>query len=270
MGERIERGFRLLERLAAARAVATDLDGTLTVDRRSYTLPVEAIEALRMLRENGVRVFLVTANGFPISMALAKYVGFDGLVAENGCVVALPEPLYPLRLLRLCNENYRPLAREIAERFSDLVIESWQNDFRLCDYAVVSRRRGEPHGPIMEKIRGFLREKGLEDRVKLVSSGYAIHIAPSKCSKLRGLEVLLRETGMELSEVVGVGDSSLDLEFVKACGVSVAVANADDELKAGVDIITEKPSGQGFSELASLIIDAKKLFQRTMGENRGK
>lgn len=261
--DRLEQGFALLAKLASTRAVATDLDGTLTVDRRSYTLPTEAIEAIRVLRSSGVRVYLVTANGFPIAMALAKYIGFDGIVAENGCVVAHPEPLYPLRVRRLCGENLRWLAREIAERFPDNVIESWQNDFRLCDYAVVSRRRGEPHGPIIEKIRQYLHERGLEERVKLVSSGYAIHIAPRECSKLEGLKVLLEEEGIGLEEVVGVGDSSLDIEFVTGTGVAVAVSNADRELRERVQIITDSPSGRGFSELARLILDAKTLFKKT-------
>ena len=260
MGDRVERGIELLVKLSRVKAVATDLDGTLTVDRRSYTLPVEAIEAVRSLRKAGVKVILVTANGFPIAMALAKYVGFDGIVAENGCVIAHPEPLYPLRMRRLCSDNLRDLVREVSGAFSDDVIESWQNDFRLCDFAIVTRRKGEPHEPVIRRIRAYLEDKGLAGRVKLVSSGYAIHFAPAHCCKLRGLRELLSEMGISLEHVVGVGDSSLDLEFVTGTGVSVAVSNADEELKSRVDIITESPSGQGFSELARLILDARTVF----------
>jgi hydroxymethylpyrimidine pyrophosphatase-like HAD family hydrolase len=62
-----------------------------------------------------------------------------------------------------------------------------------------------------------------------------------------------------LEDTVGIGDSVMDVEFVRECGVSVAVSNADDELKSVADIITEKGSGYGFAELARIILESRNL-----------
>ena len=44
--------------------------------------------------------------------------------------------------------------------------------------------------------------------------------------------------GIDMSRVVAVGDYHNDIEMLRAAGVSVAVANAVDEVKAVADYVT--------------------------------
>jgi hypothetical protein len=54
--------------------------------------------------------------------------------------------------------------------------------------------------------------------------------------------------GINPEEILAVGDSENDREFLKVAGVKVAVANAEPELKSIADYVTEKPYGDGVKE----------------------
>lgn len=244
-------------RLKSIRFVATDLDGTLTVDRQSHLIPPETIAALSLLREHDVKVVVVTASGFPIALGVSRYLGVYAVIAENGCVRARVEPQASSDILVECRESFRWLAREVARACSEYLRESWQNEYRRCDFALV------PKGPVdqrslVEKVKEIVSSLGLEDRVKVSTSGYALHLTPVECSKRGSLLKLLEEEGASPREVLGIGDSLLDVEFVSSCGVSVAVANADEELRKAVHIVTKAPSGYGFLEIAKAIVEARR------------
>lgn len=260
---RVSRGLELIRKMAKTKVIATDLDGTLTIDRDSYFIPPEVIEAIRLLDQNGIKVVLVTANGFPITLGIARYLGIHAVVAENGCALSFTEPVKTDDMIFLCNENYRWVAKEIVARMQGKVLESWQNEFRKCDFALITREKKSQHAQYMENIKGILEELGLKNKLRISSSGYAIHITPSYCTKLNGLKLFLEKVGASLDETVGIGDSVIDVEFVSGCGISVAVSNADEELKERADIITNEPSGLGFYELAKTIIDSKNLAKNS-------
>jgi hydroxymethylpyrimidine pyrophosphatase-like HAD family hydrolase len=54
--------------------------------------------------------------------------------------------------------------------------------------------------------------------------------------------------GVKPQEIMAVGDSENDLEFLEVAGVKVAVANADQELKSLADYVSQKPYGDGVKE----------------------
>ena len=44
--------------------------------------------------------------------------------------------------------------------------------------------------------------------------------------------------GVSYEETMAIGDSSSDLEILKACGLGVAMGNAPDNIKAAADVVT--------------------------------
>jgi hydroxymethylpyrimidine pyrophosphatase-like HAD family hydrolase len=54
--------------------------------------------------------------------------------------------------------------------------------------------------------------------------------------------------------VVGVGDAENDEDFLKLCGVSVAVANAIPRIKQVADMVTQQEHGPGVVELIERIL----------------
>ncbi len=261
--ERLRRGVMLLKRLSEVRVVATDLDGTLTHDREGFLVPIEVFRAISLLREAGVKVVIVTANCFPVAVGFAKYAGASAVVAENGCMVTIVDDPLRCRPLSLSDLSAKTAAELVVRELEKHVAGSWQNDFRKHDFALIIKSKDESPEKVVERVRALLEEKGFSRNFTVSFSGYALHITPCGCSKLDGLKKVLEIMGESLENTLGIGDSGIDREFVKACGVSVAVSNADEALKEVADIITEKPSGYGFAELAEVIVESKKLVFNT-------
>jgi hypothetical protein len=82
----------------------------------------------------------------------------------------------------------------------------------------------------------------------LYDTGFAIHITDPSVNKGSSLILLARDLGVEPKEIMAIGDSENDLEFLEVAGIKVAVANADQELKSLADYISQKPYGDGVKE----------------------
>ncbi|GAB6147877.1 phosphoglycolate phosphatase [Stetteria hydrogenophila] len=229
--------------MAKIKLVVSDVDGTLTVRRGSFLLEVEAIKAIRMLESSGVRVAFVTGNSLPVARGLARYIGATGpVVAENGCVGLANGEVHHLA-------GKRP-PKELVEELKRLGLrESWQNPCRYHDLAFlsdgsVSYRDVER---VVSKYEGF----------KVFYSGYAFHIAPAECGKGAAVRWISEVTGVDLSEILSIGDGENDVEMLRLTGWSAAPADADEAARRAARIVASKPGGQGFAEVASLILSEK-------------
>ena len=58
-------------------------------------------------------------------------------------------------------------------------------------------------------------------------------------SKGRALQETAEKAGVPLGEVIAIGDSENDLSMIQAAGLGVAVANAQEHVKAAADYVTE-------------------------------
>ncbi len=244
----------LRKQLARIKVVATDVDGTLTIDRGNYLIHRDVIDAIRELEENGIRIIFVSGNTIPVLFGLSRYLGTTGpVVGENGCLVGYREKIFPV-----CSRSTRELVDLILREFSEELTPSWQNKYREYDYAFRPRIKSpRVHRELTERIKRFLEEKKIT-WAKVVSSGFAIHLIPVDAGKDKGLLKALEIIDVDKEHVVGIGDGANDVEMYNAVGLRVAVANADEVLKKNADIVLSEPSGRGFVELARLILDAKK------------
>ncbi len=240
--------------LAKIKVVATDVDGTLTVDRGKYLIHRDVIDAIRELEKNNIKIILVSGNTIPVLFGLSRYIGTSGpVVGENGCLVG-----YKGEIIPVCSKSTKELVGLILEEFGEELTPSWQNRYREYDYAFRPKIRSlEVHRELTERIKRFLKERKIT-WAKVVSSGFAIHLIPVDAGKGRGLLKALEIIGVKKAEVVGIGDGANDIEMYDAVGLRVAVANADELLKKHADIILDEPSGKGFAKLARLILEAKK------------
>ena len=79
-------GINKLMSMQYFRAIATDIDGTLTHPDRKLNL--KALDTVRMLEKKGVPVILVSGNNFCVVSTLADYIGTRApIIAENGGVI---------------------------------------------------------------------------------------------------------------------------------------------------------------------------------------
>ena len=233
------------------RALAADIDGTLTVDRGVFTLDLEVAGMLRELRRRGVHIILVTGNSVPVVAGLARYLGFEDSpqVAENGCMV-----FYRGARLRTCTEDVTAAARLVEEKLSHLVYPSWQNIYRHCDYAFNVKTSVDARNVLLE-VKKLIEQYGFKN-VSIGFSGYAIHVRPQCASKAGGLRKAIDLIGVRREEVVAVGDSAMDAELKDAAGFLAAVGNADEELKRSADIVLPGRSASSVKLLIETLLEA--------------
>jgi 3-deoxy-D-manno-octulosonate 8-phosphate phosphatase (KDO 8-P phosphatase) len=63
--------------------------------------------------------------------------------------------------------------------------------------------------------------------------------------KLAAAEEIAAKAGITMDEMAYVGDDVVDLPVMRACGLSIATANARIQVKADAHYITPNPGGQG-------------------------
>jgi len=63
--------------------------------------------------------------------------------------------------------------------------------------------------------------------------------------KMEAVKDILRRAGISLEELAYVGDDVVDLPVMRACGLSIATANARPQAKEAAHYITHHPGGQG-------------------------
>lgn len=101
---------------------------------------------------------------------------------------------------------------------------------------------------IDEKILKNILSK--EDfNVEVYDTQFILHITADKnVNKGSSLEIVAKKHGFDLNEILAMGDSENDIEFLNACGFKTAVANADDSLKEIADYVRENKYGDGVKE----------------------
>jgi len=223
------------------RAVATDVDGTIT--NRNDELYLEAVAAIRKLEGAGIPVILCSGNALCVLKGLARYIGCTGpTVSENGAVV---EYKASIRIL-----GRKGIARRVVDELKRVygqdIKESWSNRFRFVDMAIRRTIELENVERIVSKFEG----------VKVIDSNYAYHITDRNVDKGKGLLRALKFLGISPEEVAGVGDSVTDLEMLSVCGFKAAVANADPRLKEIADLVSKNEFGLGFAEIAETLLSA--------------
>ena len=72
-----------------------------------------------------------------------------------------------------------------------------------------------------------------------------IDFASLQSGKDAGLKKIAEYYGVDISEVIAIGDSQNDADMLKVAGLGVAVQNAWPEAKAAADYVTEKIADDG-------------------------
>ncbi|MDD1671715.1 MAG: phosphoglycolate phosphatase [Methanomicrobiales archaeon] len=218
------------------KALICDVDGTITdPQRRVHTL---AIEAIRDLVSHGVEVVLASGNTACFMDALCRAIGTSGtFIAENGGVyrIGYDTPLHIDGDQSLCWEAFRIL--DAYYHTKGVTLQLYSDRYRFTDLAFA---RTVP----ADEVRGVLGGSP----VKVIDTGYAIHLQVPGVNKGTAFERLAADLGIGMGEFLAVGDSMNDIEMLERAGKGVAVANAHLATRNVADWVTEGKYGEGFVE----------------------
>lgn len=228
------------------KAIAVDVDGTITDKDRKIC--ITAIEAIRAAEKVGIPTIIVTGNIFFYAYATAILIGATGgIVAENGGVVSEPDDggVEKIRVLGNFKKTQRAfdyLKSILAEKnIDDKVQMVDDSDSRLSEIAI--------YRTIDESIiKSILDESKENFGVEIYDTQFAIHITDKDINKGSSLEIVAKKHGFSVEEILAIGDSENDIEFLTVCGLKVVVANADEMLKEVADYVCENKYGDGVKE----------------------
>ena len=68
------------------------------------------------------------------------------------------------------------------------------------------------------------------------------------------MEELVKELGIDIKEVICIGDGGNDIEMLKRAGMAVAMKNGMDEVKAIANYITEDNNNSGVAKAINKLI----------------
>lgn len=223
-------------------AIAVDIDGTITDDTRKIC--ISAIEALRKAEKAGIPTIIVTGNVVNYAYAAEVLIGCSGgIVCENGGVV-FKEGENNNAVETLVEKDFvssaeTHLKEKLGEKFD--IHASHDNMYRLTEtvfYKTLKR----------EELEDALKDFEYYDELEIYDSGFALHVTDKRVNKGTSLKYLCERNGINMENVMAIGDSQNDEDFLKQVGYRIAVGNAEDKLKEISTYTCEKKYGDGVAE----------------------
>ena len=237
------------------RLIVTDMDGTLTQEEK---FDAKLFHILRRLAAARIDVLITTGRSAGWVQAIATYLPVAGAIAENGGLLYWNHHPQPQLISEIDNiAQHRQKLQRVFQLLQDKfpqIQESVDNQFRLSDWTfdVENLNRAE-----LEQINLFCQSEGYG----FTYSTIQCHIKPTYQDKAYGLSKVIPEyfPTIKPTEMITIGDSPNDESMFNQAQfpLSVGVANVlqyCDHLQYLPAHITSKSEGEGFCELAELII----------------
>ncbi|MFQ5421070.1 MAG: HAD family hydrolase [Anaerolineae bacterium] len=89
----------------------------------------------------------------------------------------------------------------------------------------------------------------LHSSVDLVYSSSCLNVLPHGIHKGKGIQFLAERTGIPPADMLGVGDSDVDIQFLALAGHSAAPANANPQVKEIVHYVAPRATSDGVRDI---------------------
>lgn len=232
------------------RLLALDMDGTLLNEEKMITP-----ETKRWIEEAGragVTVMFSTGRGRQSALPYAEELGLDApMVLVNGSEVwKNPSELYHRELMPLeWIRQMRQMALDYDVWYWAYAVEgifnreNWPSPEKEAEMSWLKFGYYSENETKLPAIRQTLEGWG---KLEITNSHPCnLELNPLGISKASGLQKVCEFLGITMQEVIGVGDSVNDLAMIREAGLGVAMGNAQEELKAAADAVTEDNDSDG-------------------------
>lgn len=259
--------------LIAYRAIALDLDGTLTNHDKEVT-PITR-QALMRAQKDGAHIILASGRPTygiaPIAdhLEIDKYNGY--VLSYNGGKIVnwqtkeelysnhLPNNVIPI-LYNYAKENGYALLGYAGKE----IITEMPDDKYVKEESRINKMEIRKVDNLLESLESnptkllmtgdaSLMIKAEEELAEIVgnrmdvfrSAPFFIELVPNGIDKAQSLNRLLELIGLSTNDMIAFGDGYNDLSMLKLAGVGVAMANAVPEVRAEADFITKSNEEDG-------------------------
>lgn len=216
------------------RCIVSDLDRTLT--GKDLLLDDAARERIAQLRGAGIRVVIATGRRLDELEAMGIPALVDGIVAENGPVLCVPEE----RVMQVLHTGFAEQAKEALGP--------------LTAHFEWGRVMGS--GP---------RELALEAAGRLLDAGVAhemeynaehVMVLPAGVNKATGATMCLERLGLRADQAWAIGDGENDVAMLRWARLGAAPANAAPAARDAADVLLLSAYAEGFVELTEPLVTA--------------
>lgn len=256
--------------------LVSDVDGTLIDENNN--VPKENVEAIEYFRAHGGKFTLATGripdallsvvtginidfpcichNGCSIyDMYKRKYVLSIELdknaekVAEDimklspvsGVEVMTPEGIYVIKQTQAT--DFHLSLEKISGKYVDCF-----GDIDVPWFKILFAQSDEETGIINEKM---LESKWKKDYTIIRTHKFYYEIFNKNASKGNALQSLCKQFGIDLKNVISIGDNDNDVSMIEMSGIGAAPENAYDRVKAKAQIITKNNIDGAVADLIS-------------------
>ncbi|HEM3726099.1 TPA: HAD family phosphatase [Streptococcus suis] len=258
--------------------IALDMDGTLLNENKELMQP--QIDAIHQAVEAGVTVVLCTGRPLVGVKPFVEQLGFDTeeeyIIVNNGCSthstkdwslidweeLSISDIDYlstfiendDVQLSLFDEEDYFVLAEKANARVNldaglvgmipqpiDLS-EASSGKHRFFEAMFVGEKEHidafeNQHNPVLSQDYSTVR-----------SQDYLLEILPNGASKATGLKKLADRLGILPEEIMAMGDANNDLEMIEFAGLGIAMGNANEQVKAIAQDITDTNENNGVAK----------------------
>lgn len=254
-----------------------DIDGTII--KPDDTIEDSTKQAVAMLKNQGIEVFLATGRPIHEIQGLAKELSIDSIIGYNGALgIYQGKEIFKI-----------PMDVETVEQIIDI---AWNHHHELIMHTSSKNLVTTIDSPLIEKIfKKFHYTKNelfqaaendladvisiavlsvLEDEVELYNSVPGVHFAAihvegidncydvirEKVNKGTGIQLMLNHLGIVKEEAIAFGDGMNDKEMLMSVGESFAMGNSHPDLfqyaKHQTTAVTESGVYNGLKQLGLL------------------
>jgi len=249
------------------RLIAVDLDGTLVPP--SGDVPDGVAEAIERVQSEGAIVVAATGRSLSTTGYVARNAGMHQFaVVSNGAMLVTVDPesvvaartFDPTDLLAELT-GLMPQATFAVERPDGLFLTTRH----FVDRGVALDVREVPYAALIEQpaVRVIVRsEDHVAEDIGTLVAHLDMHsiafgmtdvawldVGIKGVTKATGLQVLCARLGIDVADVLAIGDSMNDIEMLEWAGHSVAMAHARPDIRALADHVTTGGPGQGVIEV---------------------
>lgn len=236
--------------------IALDMDGTLLNDRTEIS--AENAEWIRKALDAGITVSFSTGRGFRSALPFAEQLKLETpmITVNGGEIWQRPHVLHKRTLL---SPAYVQRLHELALIHSEVWFWAYTTDDiynkeKWIDPAGdYDRHHWLKFGYYTEDDRAreaILAEVQSWEALEITnSSPWNLELNPLGVSKASALRELCGVLGIEMSQVVAVGDSLNDIAAIRESGLGVAMGNAQEAVKEAADIVTLTNDEHGVAEV---------------------
>ncbi len=213
-----------------------DIDGTLTNSKKEITPRTRA--ALKKAQEKGVKIVLASGRPTYGIMPVAKQLELE---EYGGYILSVITPKKDDQYVELESRINKMEVREV-EDFKSFV------NFPVTKCLMVED--GEYLAEVEKKVKARLGDM----LSVLRSEPFFLEIMPKNIDKAYSLGKLLEHLEMEREQMIACGDGFNDRSMIEFAGLGVAMANAQEPVKAAADHVTVSNDEDGVAVVVERFI----------------